>query len=647
MSQHLQPTVGEELAGYRIQALAGRGGMGEVYRAFDERLGRNVALKVLVPRLADDERFRERFLRESRLAAGIDHPNVIPVYEAGEAEGRLYIAMRYVEGTDLRRVLASEGVLPPARALQLLAPVAGALDTAHARALVHRDVKPGNVLVALEPEADPPEHVYLSDFGLTTLSAEPGDDAPFSGTADYAAPELVTGGKVDGRADQYALGCVLFECLTGEPPYGRESMMSVLWGHVNDPIPAASAANADLPHAIDGVLRKALAKEPDQRYSTCRELVEAARDALGVGGIEVPVFARRRRALVAVALAVALAVVAALLAVFLTRGGGEAPPPATGGAIVRIDPATNETSEPIPIADRATEVGASRAGVWVATQQEGTLWRVDPQTLVVTKIASVGSPDDLAVYGNRLYVAAEGPEIFTGNVVAYEAATGHRIDGVQLLACSITAGAGGVWAAGCPDIQRLSAEEPLRIQKTVHIPYWSPRETAHDREALSEMALGGGSLWVLGDAADRRLFRVDPRSARIVDTFELPFAPAGLAIGEGSVWVVDQLDDVVARIDPETGGIEAKIPIGRGAVSESPREIAASGLVVGGRRCALSCVSGLPPWPLGSRCWRSDAGAARRRSVWASSPIASSSSAVTGSRPSPASSCRCSSTAAT
>ena len=200
MAYRTQPTVGDTLSGYRIDAFVGSGGMGEVYRAFDSRLNRNVALKLLAPRLADDEGFRRRFLRESLLAASLDHPNAIPVYEAGEADGLLFIAMRFVEGTDLRQLLDDERVLEPKRALALLAPVAGALDTAHAKGLVHRDVKPANILVASEPAADPPEHVYLSDFGLTTLSSDPGG-GPFSGTADYAAPELVTGGPIDAMSD--------------------------------------------------------------------------------------------------------------------------------------------------------------------------------------------------------------------------------------------------------------------------------------------------------------------------------------------------------------------------------------------------------------------------------------------------------------
>jgi serine/threonine protein kinase len=160
MSDRAQAMIGQTLAGYRVDAFVGQGGMGEVYRALDTRLGRNVALKVLAPRLADDERFRVRFLHESRLAASLDHPSVIPIYEAGEAEGRLFIAMRFVDGTDLRRVLDEERILESERALALLGAVAGALDTAHAKGLVHRDVKPANILVAAEPAADPPEHVY-------------------------------------------------------------------------------------------------------------------------------------------------------------------------------------------------------------------------------------------------------------------------------------------------------------------------------------------------------------------------------------------------------------------------------------------------------------------------------------------------------
>ena len=563
MSPETKPRIGEELAGYRIAELAGRGGMGEVYRAYDLRLGRSVALKLLGPRLADDERFRRRFLRESRLAAGLDHPNVIPVFEAGDAEGRLYIAMRFVEGTDLRRVLQEERILKPARALELVAPVAGALDAAHRRGLVHRDVKPANVLVAREAGADPPEHVYLSDFGLTTLSSEPGEAGPFTGTADYAAPELVTGGRVDGRSDLYALGCVLFECLTGQPPFNADSVMAVLWGHVNDPVPAASALNPALAGAIDAVLRRALAKEPAERYGACREFVEAARDALGVTGIEVPVVVRRRWMLAATMLALALAVTATVLALLLTSGAGK--PALAGGAVVRIDPASGEVGKPIPIGEGPNAVAAGPRSVWVAAERDGSLWRIDPETETPARVTAVGTPNDLAVYGGRTYVAAEGPAVFSGNVAAYDSSTGVRLDDVQFLACSITAGARGLWAAGCPNIQQLSSSGPLRILATVGIPFWSPRDSAHDRGEISDMTFGEGALWILGDAADRRVWRIDPDRRRVAATFALPFVPAHLAVGLGGVWVTDQLSDAVVRLDPVSGRVVARIPVGRGA----------------------------------------------------------------------------------
>src|SRR5437773_948653 len=211
--------VGTELAGYRIESLLGRGGMGVVYRAHDLALDRHVALKLLAPEFAGDVRFRERFLRESRLAASLDHPAIIPIYDAGEVAGQLYIAMRLVEGTDLKRLLAESGPLEPGRALGLLEQVAEALDEAHERGLVHRDVKPSNVLV------DERGHCYLADFGLSRRLAERDDPSRGRtvGTADYVAPEQIRGEEVGPAADVYSLGCVLYECLTGGPPFRRES----------------------------------------------------------------------------------------------------------------------------------------------------------------------------------------------------------------------------------------------------------------------------------------------------------------------------------------------------------------------------------------------------------------------------------------
>jgi WD40 repeat protein/class 3 adenylate cyclase/tRNA A-37 threonylcarbamoyl transferase component Bud32 len=272
------PRVGTELAGYRIESLLGWGGMSVVYLAEDLRLKRRVALKLLAAGLAEDESFRDRFLRESELAASIDHPNIVPIYEAGATEDLLFIAMRYVEGLDLNERLHN-GPLHPADAINLLAQVASALDAAHARGLVHRDVKPSNVLLDTGARPDGSDHVYLTDFGLTKrVSGETGvgDDGHLLGTIDYVAPEQIAGDEVDGRADVYSLGCVLYECLVGQPPFRRDSEIAVVFAHLEAAPTAPSAERPELPAALDAVIARALEKEPEQRYPSCRELARAA-----------------------------------------------------------------------------------------------------------------------------------------------------------------------------------------------------------------------------------------------------------------------------------------------------------------------------------------------------------------------------------
>jgi serine/threonine protein kinase len=280
----LDPAVGTEVAGYRIVEEAGSGGMGVVYRAEETGLGgRPVALKLLPPALAGDPDFRARFLREMRVAAAIDHPNIVPIYRAGEDRGLLYLAMRYVHASDLRRVLETEGRLEPARALAILDQVARALDAAHARGLVHRDVKPGNILLAPPVLDGDPEHVYLVDFGLARSDNDDrsiGGGGSFLGTPRYAAPEQAAGRPVDGRTDGYALGCVLYECLTGRPPFADGSGEAVLLAHLEAPPPRATTLRPDLPPGIDQVITRAMAKPPDARYPSCRALIAAARDAL-------------------------------------------------------------------------------------------------------------------------------------------------------------------------------------------------------------------------------------------------------------------------------------------------------------------------------------------------------------------------------
>ncbi|MER6914437.1 serine/threonine-protein kinase [Streptomyces sp. NPDC000594] len=284
--------IGRRIAGYRVEAEIGRGGMAVVYRALDLRLDRTVALKLLAPELARNDTFRKRFTHESRVAAAIDHPHIVPVFEAGETEGLLYIAMRYVPGQDLRALLNRRGPLPMAQAGRIAAQVASALDAAHAHDLVHRDVKPGNILVAEGTDSDHPEHVYLTDFGLTKKSLSLTGFTTvgqFVGTLDYVAPEQISGQPVDGRCDVYGFACVVYETLTGAPPFERDDDMALLWAHQFDAPPALSTVRPDLPTAVDAVLAKALAKAPEDRYDTCGHFVTALREAADGGPAPAPV----------------------------------------------------------------------------------------------------------------------------------------------------------------------------------------------------------------------------------------------------------------------------------------------------------------------------------------------------------------------
>jgi len=269
-------TTGTEFAGHRIDGIAGHGGMGVVYRATDLVLLRTVALKLIAPSLASDPVFRTRFEHECRMAAAIDHPNVVQVYHAGEERGLLYVTMRFVEGTDLRQMLEECTRLKPERALALLVQVAAGLDEAHRHGLVHRDVKPGNVLVA---ERHGREHAFLTDFGLTKgqlADAELTRPGFAIGTADYMAPEQARGADVDARADVYALACLLYRILTGAVPYERDSDLDKLFAHVHEPPPSLRESAPELPEALDDVLQKAFSKSPDDRYPSAGEFAQAA-----------------------------------------------------------------------------------------------------------------------------------------------------------------------------------------------------------------------------------------------------------------------------------------------------------------------------------------------------------------------------------
>jgi len=274
--------AGSRIAGYRLEQRIGAGGMAVVFRARDERLGRLVALKILAPGLAADDHFRQRFVRESRAAAAVDDPHIIPVFEAGEAEGVLFIAMRYVPGGDVRSLVRREGPLSAARAVAIISPVASALDAAHAAGLVHRDVKPANMLVDTRPGRS--DHVYLTDFGLSKghlFSGALTGAGHTMGTPGYMSPEQIQGLAVDGRTDQYALACAAFELLAGEPPFRRDQELAVIYAHLSEPPPSLTSRRPDLPPAVDGVLARAMAKGPDDRYASCREFADDLRRTFG------------------------------------------------------------------------------------------------------------------------------------------------------------------------------------------------------------------------------------------------------------------------------------------------------------------------------------------------------------------------------
>jgi len=279
---------GDDFAGYRIEQRLGRGGMGLLYLALEPGLERRVALKLIAPEAASDDVFARRFAEESRIAAAIEHPNVVPIYAAGEEDGVPWIAMRYVAGSDLGRRLAREGRLDPRQAVELIAQIGNGLDAIHAAGLVHRDVKPANVLLSGEPGA---EHAYITDFGVArNVATESGltQTGRFVGTLDYVAPEQISGRPVDARVDVYALGCLLFKLLTGEVPFPREGEAARLYAHLHDPPPAPSLYVPEVPMALDDVVIRAMSKEPDDRYPSAGDLGRAAQAALSGAPVAAP-----------------------------------------------------------------------------------------------------------------------------------------------------------------------------------------------------------------------------------------------------------------------------------------------------------------------------------------------------------------------
>jgi YVTN family beta-propeller protein len=581
------PRLGTRLAGYRIQALLGRGGMGVVYLAEQTGPHRQVALKLLPAESAGSSAFRERFLRESELAAAIDHPNVLPVYDAGESGGVLWIAMRYVAGIDLGALLARDGPLAPERALGIAGQVAGALDAAHARGLVHRDVKPGNVLLAVEDGAV--AHAYLADFGLTkriggarglTVSGQ------VLGTIDYVAPEQVEGGPVDGRADQYSLGCVLFECLTGVVPFQRDSELAVLWAHVHDPPPRIGEHRPDLPAGLDEVVDRALAKAPGDRYPSCAALVAAAEAA--VAG-SVPAGARRRvgrpvgrpggrgrrrpwpvRRPVLLLAAIVVVLLAVVVAAVLVARDGRAPAGPTAPAVVvapnhavRIGPATYEVVAAVPVGTEPAAVVGGGGLVWVADRRDGTVTVIDPAANRVQETlpgagsgpVSEGGPG-LAFASGSLWVANAEQG---GQVTRVEPGADPvpiRVD-ARPNALAAAPGADAVWVAaqtrrGDGLLARIDA---LTNQVGRPVPLPKPPTGL-------AITPDGRTVWV-ATPSDRAIYRVDTRTSK-AQRVPLPLAPDQVALGDGAVWVTSSRSDTVLRINPTTSKVQASIRVGDG-----------------------------------------------------------------------------------
>ena len=613
---------GDVFVDHRIEGLAGRGGMGVVYRATELGLERTVALKVIAPVLAQEEDFRRRFVAESKAAASIEHPNVIPVYHAGERDGVLYIVMRYIDGPDLRALVRAEGRLQPERAARIIAQVGGALDGAHRHGLVHRDVKPANVLLGDD------DHAYLTDFGLTKRSAST-DGGGLSraggwvGTLGYVAPEQIRGERVDARTDVYALGCVLVYALTGRAPYMRDTDEATLWAHLNAPPP-----NEDVPAAFEGVVARALAKDPSDRYPSAGDLGRAALRAAGRSATSVPernvgrgqaapadgrtdttavqgpslgdpdgetvlspvaaTAARRaggrrptprqRRGGLAAAAGLLVAAAAALA---LLLGGGDddpgtaapAPPP------VRQDelrPARVDITKPGVLA-RPNALTIAAGDVWALSNREGAIAVADAATGDSEARISVGEgASSLAPGFNSVWVTKES----TSTVLRINAKTRRRVASRAIQVgragrnVAVATGAGAVWVGVRNTLPEDHAPEAVvRIDPSTG----EQRQISVER-GVQDIAVGAGAVWVTNRFSST-VTRISTRNGRAIRV-NVGAVPRGIAVGEGAVWVAASGDDEITRINPRSlqtksiplQAIPERVAVGGGSVWVTAKE---------------------------------------------------------------------------
>ncbi len=570
-------TIGSTVAGYHIDALIARGGMGVVYRATHLGLERPVALKVIAGELADREGFRERFLRESRIAARLDHPSVVPIFDSRELDGELIVAMRLVEGGDLRKLIDRRGPLPPAEALALLGQIADALDAAHAAGIVHRDVKPHNVLV----EGD---RAFLSDFGLAKALDESGaaSGASVVGTAQYMSPEQWRGGTVGPAADIYALGCVLYEALTGIVPFARQD----------------ADTEPEIPEGLEAVIERAVSKDPPDRYPSSGALIAAATERQGSATRPTRVLSagdgertrplrssgwglgrlRGRRLQWAGA---GVAVLAGALVLTLSLLGGDDPsvstpirpglPPlriaASGdevwvtserdGVLTSLDPANGEAAAlPVRLERGISGVALGRGFVWVSDPLEGEVLKVSPEAGEVLKRIEVGGrPGPIVFGGGRVWVADEDG----AGITAINARGGNRVyrRGIVPRAAPLrlAVGAGGLWASSASsgtvrriDLSSVRADPPIAVGR-----------------GPAGVTVAQGLVWV-ANSRSGTVTRVDPSIQAVVgDPIDVGGRPGGIDSGTGLVWVANSLDGTVLRLDIDSGE-EVGSPIGVGPV---------------------------------------------------------------------------------
>jgi ABC-type transport system substrate-binding protein/tRNA A-37 threonylcarbamoyl transferase component Bud32 len=539
-----------------------------VYLAEKEGAPERVAVKLLDPELARDERFRQRLLRESQLAASLTHPHVVPIVDFGEADGELYLAMRYIEGSDLRQLLAAEGPLEPERTLGILAQVADALDEAHSRGLVHRDVKPANILLERVGEE---ERAYLGDFGLAKHAASvnslTGDHA-FVGTLSYVSPEQVRGDEIDGRADQYSLGCVLYECLANASPFERESELAVVYAHLNERAPRLTDTRPELPEGLDEVIRAATAKSPKDRFASCSELVAAARAALTGKRLR----RRRRRMLSGVAV---LALLGGAAAAIVALAGGAAkssapdlPRLALGGpGVALVDPGRHRVAARIPLPERPDQIVFRGRSAWALLTDSQRLVRVDATSHRQTgNVRLPFVPGGVAVGGSSLYVTEKGGPGLVRIASANGKISGHwTVDtlGPEVSdPTGIAAGAGSVWLARGSQVVRVDGRTG-RVQHRFPLPV-----------TATLLTFANGALWA-ASSENGLVEKIDPTTDRIAARATLHGWISALAVAEGSVWASVTPDDVVFRLNEDDASVEQTVPTGGGpeSISAAPGAI--------------------------------------------------------------------------